>query len=154
MDHQHAGFAHSSSCLDQSQRSTAHEQERGQVLLVFSRKTENAPVQDPAPVLYTWGVSWLENTFNSQNSSPGVEFLLSRATISSYSHCGLTSTSWGKNFPPHPLAGQLQDTGTKACSSFTNSKIAFASGKSCTQSTRSGGKIPPRPNRMTGQEVH
>lgn len=96
MDHQHAGFAHSSSCLDRSQRSTAHEQERGQVLLIFSRKTENAPGQDPAPVLYTWGVSWLENTFNLQNSSPGMEFLLNRATISSYGHCGLTSTSWGK----------------------------------------------------------
>lgn len=92
------------------------------------------------PLSCIWGVSWLENTFNLQNSSPGMEFLLNRATISSYGHCGLTSTSWGKkNFPPHSLAGQLQDTGTKTCSSFTN----FASGQSCTQSTWSGGKIPP-----------
>lgn len=81
MDHQHAGFAHSSSCLDRSQRSTAHEQERGQVLLIFSRKTENAPGQDPAPVLYTWGVSWLENTFNLQNSSLHIPWLGSCKTL-------------------------------------------------------------------------
>lgn len=48
------------------------------------------------PLSCIWGVSWLENTFNLQNSSPGMEFLLNRATISSYGHCGLTSTSWGK----------------------------------------------------------
>lgn len=42
-----------------------------------------------------------------KSSSPGMEFLLKRTTIS-YSHCGLTSTSWKKNFPSHPLAGQLQ----------------------------------------------
>lgn len=74
-----------------------------------SRNTENGPVQDSA--LYCAQEEFHGQRMNVQNlqsSSPGMEFLLNRATISSYSHCGLTSTSWENNFPPHPLAGQLQ----------------------------------------------
>lgn len=62
-----------------------------------------------SPVLHTWGVPCSQNEcIELQSSSSGMEFLLNTATISSYSHCGLTSTSWENNFPPHPLAGQLQ----------------------------------------------
>lgn len=61
-----------------------------------SDPSENDPVQDPAPVLYAWEVWWSENIFSMGSSSPGMEFLLNRVTTSSYGHCGLTSTSWGK----------------------------------------------------------
>lgn len=129
-------------------------QERGQVLLVSQERLRMV-------LCRTQPLSHIHEGFHGQrtyltykSSSLGMELLLNRATISPYGHCGLTSTSWKKRTFPHiPWLGSC-NKGTKTCSSFTNSKISFASGQSCTRSTWSGGKIPPRCNRMTGQEVH
>lgn len=84
-------------------------QERGQVLLVSQERLRTV-------LCRTQPLSHIHEGFHGQrtyltyeSSSLGMELLLNRATISPYGHCGLTSTSWKKkNFPPHPLAGQLQ----------------------------------------------
>lgn len=76
-------------------RGALHMYREGSAPSGLSRKAENGPVRDPAPSCIHEEFHGQRTYLTYKSSSPGMEFLLKRTTIS-YSHCGLTSTSWKK----------------------------------------------------------